>query len=187
MLPTPLAAVEPPRMEIPEEIRAWLAPLGFALAALFALWLVFLVLRYLHRRAYNLTKAETARFRKGRDPSFLKVDHEAREEALRRGDEYVRPADRVEEPAPAEPPRPRWSLWSVLCRVAIVIAALAHFGVIAFTMASAAKDADQVWKEISTTERISTVVSRYWIGFALAGIVLAAELIQAFRGRKGSD
>src|SRR5262245_28301837 len=51
-----------------------------------ALWLLMSIIGYFHRRAYNLTLAESG----GRPikPDFLKVDKKRRKDAIERGEEY---------------------------------------------------------------------------------------------------
>ena len=59
------------------------------LIVLFAVWLVLSLIAWWRRRAYNLTVASTAARNKQARPGFLKVDHEAREAAIRRGEAHA--------------------------------------------------------------------------------------------------
>jgi hypothetical protein len=183
---TILSAVPP--VEVPEWARPWLSRLGLAMAALFVLWLLTTVLRRMHRRAYNLTKMETAPVR-APEPAFLKVDEEARAEAIARGDAYVRPADREGAgAAPAGPaPRSIWSRWGLFSRIGAVVIALAHVGVAVVSVAAMIKDTDEVVRTVSTADCIRAVVSRYWVGFLLGLIVIIAEAARLLRraGKKG--
>lgn len=172
---------------IPDGVKSILLYMGIGLVALFVLWLLFTVIRALHRRAYNLTKVETAKAGGTPPPDFLTVDKEARAEAIKRGDEYVRPADR-EVPATTEPPMEKtWSLWGFVCRMGALVAGVGHVGVLLVSLVANTKDADTVWQDVSTAERFEAVVSRYWIGFAIAGVVIVAELVRFITSKKTKD
>jgi hypothetical protein len=174
-----LAAVPP--VQIPEWARTGLLVLGIAMAALFVLWLLTSVIRWMHRRAYNLTKMETAPAR-GPDPAFLKVDHEAREEAIRRGDAYVRPGEGEKSgAAPGEPGTGSlWSRWGLFSRIGAVIIALAHVGVAVVSVAAMVKDADEVVQQVTAADCIRAILARYWLGFLLGMIVIVAEAVRLF-------
>jgi uncharacterized membrane protein YcjF (UPF0283 family) len=169
------------QIEIPPWAQQWLYGLGIAMAALFVLWLLACVIRAMHRRAYNLTKMETAP-KRAADPAFLKVDQQAREAALQRGDTYERPAAAAAE---AEAPvRSAPSLWGLFARLGAVIIALAHVGVAAISVTAMLKDADDVLQSVSTADCIVAVISRYWFGLLLGLIVIIAEVVQFFRSSK---
>ncbi|MBM4063080.1 MAG: hypothetical protein FJ265_18585 [Planctomycetes bacterium] len=170
-----------PQIEIPPWAQQWLFGLGIGMAALFVLWLLATVVRAMHRRAYNLTKAETAP-KTAADPAFLKVDEKARAEALQRGDAYARPAAGPAAEAAPAPSAP--SLWGLFSRIGAVIIALAHVGVAVIAVAAMMKDADEVVQTVSTADGIRAVVSRYWFGLLLGLIVIIAEAVQFCRSRK---
>jgi len=187
----PVLAIPAVPPQVPEWARPWLYGLGLAMAALFVLWLLASAVARLHRRAYNLTKAETAPGR-APEPAFLKVDGKAREEAIGRGDAYVRPGEEAPGPSPAGGAHGSiWSRWGLFSRVGAVIIALAHVGVAVVSVAAMAKDADEVVQTVSTADCIRAVVSRYWVGIVLGLIVIIAEAARLFRrggpaGEKGS-
>ncbi len=180
-----IAISDPTAIKIPDWATTWLLWLGAAMAAFFVLWLVVAIARAMHRRAYNLTKAETARPRSDVEPSFLKVDEEAREEALRRGDEYVRPADAeaAEEAAAATEPDSIWRRWGLFSRLGIVTIAVAHVAIAVVSSVAMMRDAEEVLNKLSTSECLVTVVTRYWPGFLLALVVIVAEVVQFMRSR----
>jgi hypothetical protein len=172
-----------PQIVIPQWAEPWLQWLGYGMVALFVLWLVATIVRAMHARAYNLTKAETAPARAA-EPAFLKVDEKAREAALQRGDAYERPgAGAAAEAAVA---RSAPSLWGLFSRIGAVIIALAHVGVAAISVTAMLKDADEVVQTVSAAECIQAVVSRYWFGLLLGLIVIIAEVVQFFRSRKAA-
>jgi len=171
-----------PLPELPEWSAIALWWLGAAMIVFFLLWLVATAVTHLHRRAYNLTKAETDSQRKAAQPGFLKVDHEARSEAIKRGDEYVRPADREEpgvESAPAERRLSFWQRWGFLARAGALVVALAHIVVAALSLPAMARrvtEGMQRIQEASTGGSLEEMLKRYWIGFALAAIVIGAQV-----------
>jgi len=186
-------AVEEITVRIPDWAQTWLFYRGIGIVALAGLWIVSAIACALHRRAYNLTKAETASAREAPEPAFLKVDHEAREEAIRRGDAYVRPADRraMEEKAAAAaaaeaaaPPRSVWSRWGLFSRIGIVIIALAHVGVAVVSAAGMVEKADQMMQKVSSLDCLTTIVQHYWLGFCLGGIVVVAEIVRLIGSAK---
>lgn len=179
MLP-PFPTFAVPTIELPPWAQTWLPILGYAMAGLFVLWLLAVVVASMHRRAYNLTRMEQAPAN-APEPSFLKVDHGARAAAIRRGDDYVRPgAGAAAAPPPAEP------VWGRLSRAGALVIALAHIGVVAVSMAAMAKDADEVVQTVSTADCIRAVVGRYWLGIALGLIVIVAEAARLLRPAKAA-
>ena len=53
-----------------------------------AIWLASTVFIHMRRRATNLTSAQQASVRKDAAPDFMKVDHKAREAAMKRGETF---------------------------------------------------------------------------------------------------
>lgn len=170
-----------PQIVIPQWAEPWLYWLGLGMVALFVLWLAASVVSAMHRRAYNLTKMETAP-KRAADPAFLKVDGKARDEALQRGDAYERPG--AEAPAPAATARSATSLWGLFSRIGALVIALAHVGVAVVSVTAMLKDADEVVQTVSAAECIQAVVTRYWFGLLLGLIVIIAEVVQFFRSRR---
>jgi hypothetical protein len=176
-------------VRIPDWAQTWFLSLGIGAVALAGLWIVSAIAVALHRRAYNLTKAETASARAAPEPAFLKVDHEAREEAIRKGDAYVRPAERkaIEEKAAAEaaaPPRSFWCRWGLFSRIGIIVIALAHVGVAVVSAVGMVEKADQMMQKVSSLDCLTTIVQRYWLGFCLGGIVVVAEIVRLLGSAK---
>ncbi len=168
---------------IPEWAHDAMFPLGIAIVILFVLYVGFAILGALHRRAYNLTKAETTG-KKADAPAFLKVDHEAREAALERGDAYVRPADRAEGEAGKRSAGSRRSSWAFLCRVGVILVAVAHVAIVVVSVADATYNAEKVVQDISASDRFAAIVSKYWLGITLGVIVLVAEVVRFVQSRR---
>lgn len=83
--PPPLAgAPAAANIVLPE----WIVYLLWAAAAFAALWLISTIFIHMRRSATNLTSAQQAGVRKDAAPDFLKVDHKARDEAMKRGEAF---------------------------------------------------------------------------------------------------
>lgn len=77
-------AVNAANIVLPE----WITYLMWAAAAFAALWLVSTIFIHMRRRATNLTSAQQAGVKKDAAPDFMKVDHKARDAAMKRGEAY---------------------------------------------------------------------------------------------------
>lgn len=66
----------------------WMMLLMYGAVALAGIWLAATVFIHMRRRATNLTSAQQAGVKKSASPDFMKVDHKAREEAMKRGETY---------------------------------------------------------------------------------------------------
>jgi hypothetical protein len=66
----------------------WITYLMWGAVAFAALWLISTVFIHMRRRATNLTSAQQAGVNKNATPDFMKVDHKARDEAMKRGAAY---------------------------------------------------------------------------------------------------
>ena len=83
--PPPLAgAPTAANIVLPE----WLTYLMWGAVAFAALWLVSTIFIHMRRRATNLTSAQQAGVNKNAAPDFMRVDHKARDEAMKRGEAY---------------------------------------------------------------------------------------------------
>ncbi|MCU0727146.1 MAG: hypothetical protein MUE73_15395 [Planctomycetes bacterium] len=169
------------RADVPPGLQKPLLILGIALAALLLLNFLFSILRAAHRKAYNLTKAETAKAGKGEGPAFLEVDHAARAEAIRRGDEYERPADAAAAPAGKGEP---FAFGRLACRFGAITVGAGHVLLLLATVFKTSKDADAVWSRITTWDRVTAVIGRYWFGFVLVGVVIAVEVARYLHRKK---
>lgn len=156
-------------IEIPKPYEDALLLMSVVLAALVLLWFVTTILRYLHRRAYNLTKVESGGG--GVDLSFTRVDAQARAAALARGEAYVRPADAETEAKAAEKEK-RLKGFGLFARTGALVLAIANVALGALTAVSVAEDAQA---NLERVDCFAEVVSRFKLGFILAAVVLLAE------------
>ena len=83
----------------PETIDTVLRIVSWCVIGFAAIWFVTSVIGFFHRRAYNLTHAESGPSRPI-TPDFLKVDKAKRDAAIARGEAYEKVLDTREAPAP---------------------------------------------------------------------------------------
>ena len=190
-----LSAMEMPKLpegvpriaEIPEWANLLLWVLGVAMVAIFILWVILKVIVAMHRKAYNLTKAETAKAGQAPQPSFLTVDHEKREEEIRRGEGYESPREREDREAAeaaaaaARAAEPSWGIWA---RLGAVILAIAHIGVAVLAGIGMYNNWKDVRQDLTTVRCIQDVVAKFWLPVLLALIVIVAEIAFFVRKRK---
>ena len=69
----------------------------------------------------------------------------------------------------------------------MVLVAAAHFGIVAVGVADATHNAKKVMQDISTTDRVMAIVSKYWLGLTLGVIVLAAEIVRYVQARRAKS
>lgn len=151
-----------------------LGNLDYVLLAVGAAWLISEGLRAAHRKAYNLTKAETVAGSEKLAPAFTKVDHEARKAALERGDAYAAARAAAE----ADPVKSGKALapWGNIARMASQVVAAA---IVALVPPTASGIASREGIKVSITD----VAQRYPVGVGLAVLVLVVSLVQLVRGR----
>jgi uncharacterized membrane protein len=153
----------------PETIDTVLRILSWSVIAFGALWLVTGTIGYFHRRAYNLTHAESGRS-KNIKPDFLKVDKAKRQAAIERGDAYTAVLAAREARTPVE----RVTFWS---RVAAGLSAV--LGLVAMIVGTITK-VDSLQRgidQVSSWERFSQLVSDNKAGAIVAIAVIGANII----------
>lgn len=151
-------------METVLMVLSW-ATIGFA-----GLWLVTGILGYMHRRSYNLTRAESGGS-KPITPDFLKVDEKKRQAAMDRGAAYDAVLDaRAPNAAPAVS---RAGFWS---RAAATVTAF-------FTLAGAVvgtitrvESLEAGAVQLSNWETFLEIVTKHPVGTTIAIIVIGANI-----------
>jgi len=165
---------------IPENYQRIFNIVTWALGGLGGLWLVTGVMGYLHRRAYNLTHAESGRSQNIK-PDFLKVDKKAHVEAVERGELYDAKLSQRE--GVVAPPPPTAYL-ERLARIATTITAV--FGLIAAVVGTLTKaDALQAgFENITSFDRLTTIVRNYPFGVLVAVVVIVANVVAFWTAEK---
>ena len=178
---------------IPAAVTAWLNPLLIGLLVLVAIWALLALFGWFQRRAYNLTVMERARSGQ-HTPDFLKVNHATRKAALERGDAYADDRARGGEPAPAEQPLPppppvlrQVGKFSRLARIGAVVFALANLIVVGAGALLKAEKTHEFFYSLSNWERWEALLENYWIGVAIAVLVILVQAAYLFRIIAGSD
>lgn len=156
----------------PHWTEAVLGNLDIGLVVLGGAWLAAEGVRAAHRRAYNLTKAETTPGSEALQPSFTKVDHGARKAALERGDAYAAARAAAEaDPVASGKKLPPWG--KVVRMASQVVAAT----IVALVPPTANGIARREGLEVSLTD----VAQRYPVGVGLALVVLVISVVQLVR------
>ena len=149
-----------------------LGNLDIGLLVLGGAWLAAEGVRAAHRRAYNLTKAETTTGSESLQPSFTKVDHAARKAALERGDAYA--AQRAAADADPVASGKKLPPWGKVARMASQAVAAT---IVALVPPTADGIADREGLKVSLTD----VAERYPMGIGLAIVVLVISVVQLVR------
>ncbi len=160
----------------PETIDTVLRLLSWGLFAFTAIWAVTGTIAYFHRRAYNLTRAESSPS-KNIKPDFLTVDRNKRQEAIERGEAY----DQVLQSRAAPSTVETVSLWSRFA--AMTTAVLALVTLMVATLNSIGQLQRGVEK-LTNWETLSQLVSEHKAGTAVALIVIGANVIVFVEGSK---
>lgn len=156
----------------PETIDHALRILSWCVIAFGALWLVTSVIGVMHRRAYNLTHAESGGS-KDIKPDFLKVDHAKRKEAIARGEAY----DTVlkdREAAVSQKTAAKVGTWS---RLLAVSAAVLGLVTAAAGAVGKVKTVQTDFEQIGTWDRFVDLISQNPVGTVVALAVIGANVI----------
>ncbi len=158
----------------PENLQALVRMMFWAAGALGALWLVTSVLSYFHRRAYNLTRAESGPS-KNIKPDFLTVDHAKRSAAIARGEAYEQTLTAREAAAAGgAPPAAALGMWARMG--ALTAATLSLLTLIVGTLTKI--DSLQAGAaEFSSWDRFSQLVSQNKVGTVIAIAIIGANVI----------
>jgi uncharacterized membrane protein len=156
----------------PDTLAHVLRLITWCLIVFAGLWLVTSLIGYFHRRAYNLTRAESGPS-KNIQPDFLKVDKEKRQAAIDRGKAYTEVLDARSAPpvAPAVKTVHHWS-WLLASAAAVlglgvtILGALAKIG-----------DLQRDVERIGSWDRFSQLVSQNQAGAVVAVAVIGANVI----------
>lgn len=132
-----------------------------------ALWLVLAVVSHLHKRAYNLTVAETAKG--GKQPDFL--DNTGRSEKIR--EKAIAFDERIA--AENAPETPATKACSIV-RTITSIAALATFLVAIAGAVARIQMYDNLVENMSSVEHFLSIIRTHWLGATVAAIIILVQL-----------
>jgi hypothetical protein len=166
--------METTEIATPDAIDRTLQIVAWCVVVFGGLWLVTSVMGYFHRRAYNLTHAESGGS-KNIKPDFLKVDQGQRDAAIARGEAYGQTLSDREKPSAA--PRSPVQTLSTWSRIAATGAAV--IGLVATVVGTLQKiDSIQAGVErLSSWETFSAIVRENAVGATVAAIVIVANVV----------
>ena len=145
------------------EIVQWTL-VGFATS-----WVITRIIGTLHRRAYNLTYAESGRSKKVQ-PDFLTVDKNKRQDAIARGEQFddalTRRRDGPSSPIGAVR---KWS------GVGATLAALVGLFFSAVITLNAVTTADGLVRDLGNWEKLKMLVSQHQLGAIVCAAVIASN------------
>ncbi len=178
MNPTALSQIPFP----PENVNQMLDLITWALAAFGVIWLVTSVIGVMHRRAYNLTHAESGGSKKIQ-PDFLKVDKAKREAAIARGERFDEELLKREAPKSAVTAACMWS------RLAASAAAIVGLVFTAVSTMQRVAVTDEAVRDLGNWDKLKAIVSQHQLGAILcvAVIVSNAYIVVTKLQKPGKD
>jgi len=178
-------------VQVPQTLSAWLDPLSTGLLLLVVVWAVLALIGWYQRRSYNLTAVDQAAAKRTQ-ADFLKVDHDAREDALARGDAYVEQREREaadESPLPPEqqaaPAKTGVGRFSQVARIGAVLFAMVNVVVVGAGALMRAEGTHQFFSQLSDWQRWQVLWENYWIGLLVAVLVILLQLFYLARAVAG--
>jgi hypothetical protein len=152
----------------PENVNQTLELITWALAAFVVVWIVTSIIGAMHRRAYNLTHAESGGSKKIQ-PDFLKVDKAKREAAIARGEKFT---DKLDEREAPKTPAATASTWARIAASATAIIGLVFTAVTTMGRVAAT---DEAVRDLGNWEKLSAIVSQHQVGAILCVAVIASN------------
>ncbi len=152
----------------PENVNQMLDLVTWALVAFGVVWLVTSVIGAMHRRAYNLTHAESGGSKKIQ-PDFLKVDRAKREAAIARGEQFDEKLAKREATATPVSVACTWS------RIAASATALIGLVFTAVTTMQRVAVTDEAVRDLGNWEKLKAIVSQHQLGAILCVAVIASN------------
>jgi hypothetical protein len=149
-------------IQVPDTISSIIGWILWAFLGAAALWAVLSVMGYWHRRAYNLTQAESVRSR-DITPDFLRVDQKKRDELIAKGKEFD---------AKRDSPPTGVSRANRTARVIVFVTALFSFLTAAAAAMLKVGEMQRFYEQYSSLQRFVAIVMDHKFGFATAGLVI---------------
>jgi len=143
------------------------------------LWFVTGIIGYMHRRAYNLTSAESGGSRV--TPDFLKVDRKKREAAIERGAAYDQVLDRREAAAAASGTVEKVG---TLTRAGATIAASATLVAAVVTALTRVESMQTGVEQLSSWDSLVGLARQYPAGVTVAVLVIGTNIVAFVKATK---
>lgn len=161
-----------PQLDVPD----WLVAVLWINVAVFVVWAVLSILVQMRRSASNLTVASSAKSHKDAAPDFLKVDHKAREQQIKRGEAFEKELDQREaaEAAAAARKKTPISFWKRMAGIATMLISI-------FTLISSLIgvifQVDRIGQTLTQADKIGLLLQQYPIPFAVCAFVILFYLV----------
>jgi hypothetical protein len=178
--------VNPLEFILPEWSLSTLPLTQWVLVGLCGLWLLLWAMVWSRRRSLGLRSIEGASSR-GLDAASYQTGIDARkEDVLARGDQYAGDRGRTKEPADAPLPQAvdNWVKWISFARIGTLIAASLNLGITLIAAVAAGGEVNEMVESISFSDRWEAVINKYWIGIAVAAVIVLLELGRWFSRRR---
>lgn len=160
-----------PDLTSPETVDSILRATSWAVIAFAALWFVTGLIGYFHRRAYNLTRAESSPS-KNVKPDFLSVDEAKRQAAIKRGEAFDKVLEAREAAvSPAVVTAASWSRWLATS------AALVSSFVFILGALTRIDDTEAMAREVGNLTRLWEIIQAHPVGAAITLAVIAANIV----------
>lgn len=167
----------------------WMLYLMWGAVAFAALWLVSTIFIQLRRRATNLTSAQQAGVKADATPDFMKVDHKAREAALKRGeafDKELTEREKAEALAAAGKPAKKEPVSMIR-----MISGLAAFLFSLFTLLGSLlgtfRTLDQAGVQLSKFDQVGAIATQYPIPTIICVFVIGYTIFIWVSQKKWAD
>jgi hypothetical protein len=155
------------------QVLSWLV-IGFG-----SVWLVTGIIGYLHRRAYNLTSAESGSS-KDIKPDFLKVDKKKRQAAIKQGAAFEKELE-GRAVAVASPPADKLGAWS---RTGATVSATFTLVAAVVSTLTRVDSLEAGVRQLSTWDKLSQTVQEHRIGAIVAFLVIGANVLVFVKATK---
>ena len=147
------------------------------------IWFIASLLNLWHRRAYNLTRVESTRSDDIR-PDFLRVDKDQRAAAIQAGTAALNNAGATGQISETETLVPGGqrvnSLIIRVSRLMALLSAIASFVAAALTTLATVPNMDATAQRYSSMGSLMANIRLYPVGFSIAAIIVASQLVQLF-------
>ena len=157
----------------PANAALFLEIVQWTVVAFAIVWVITRVIGTMHRRAYNLTYAESGRSKKVQ-PDFLTVDKNKRQDALARGEQFDDALKRRGDgpPSPIGAVR-RWS------GLGATLTALVGLFFSAVMTLNAVQTTDGVVRQLGNWEKLKLLVVQHQVGAVVCAAVIASNAYAA--------
>jgi len=162
------------QITLPAHLTQWMEPLVYLLFSLLLLWLSLSAFTYLRDRAYRITRAESTRA-KGVSLDFTRVDSEAREAAIQRGKRFDEAL--VDHPSDHRSTTARAFNLTNIAMIFVSLVTLIS-GVLGAVMRIG--PTQRFFESLNAWDRYVAILQEYKIGFAVAFLVIIAQLVRFF-------